>query len=291
MVGRPFGGWVLHSPRIAAKNAPLSDGKTAQDRTVAPHIHVITLPHATARQASIRAQLDALGLPFSFVDGVVGADLPARPKGYNSVRRRLCFGKDLTPGEIGCFLAHRRALQAVLDSGANYGVICEDDVTFQDDTAAVIEAVRHAVPKFDLVRMTASDKTACSKKKWRVMSLHGNYGLYRMLNLPGGGWAYMVSRRGAECLLNASETFWMPFDTLLAMAWHTGTDSYHLLPSPILHEHEDSMIGEDRFARSRPSGLMGALYRITRPIHKSWEVLGRLSMAATYKRADGRFGR
>jgi hypothetical protein len=51
------------------------------------------------------------------------------------------------------------------------------------------------------------------------------------------------------------------------------------------------MIGEDRFARSRPSGLMGALYRITRPIHKSWEVLGRLSMAATYKRADGRFGR
>ncbi|EKV26314.1 Lipopolysaccharide core biosynthesis glycosyltransferase WadA [Caenispirillum salinarum AK4] len=257
-------------------------------RHVQHKIYVITLPRAEHRQQAVRTQLEALDVPFTFVEGVDGAALERPPAGYRGRLRRLFYGKDLTAGEIGCFLSHRAALEQFLAEPEPYGVICEDDVTFCGDTAAVVEDIVSQGLDFDLVRMTASDKIARSRKKWHVMDLSGRYALYRMLDLPCGGWAYLVSRQGAQRLLDASRSFWMPFDTLLAMAWHSGVDAYHLLPSPILHEGTETLIGTGRFECRRPSGLAGAVYRLSRPCYKGYEALSRLAMATRYALTDRR---
>lgn len=151
------------------------------------------------------------------------------PTDYRNVdpeRFRKLNGRDLLPGEYGCYRSHLMALEAFLEDGAPYGIILEDDVLFNERTVARIEAIVGGLPDFGAIKlinhrrryMIGLGTTAEADLIGRAM--HGP---------QGSAAAYLVSREGAHALLAQLRTMSLPWDVALERFWHNGADVFSAL--------------------------------------------------------------
>ena len=92
---------------------------------------VIHLARAERRRSHVAALQRLSPLPVDVIDAVDGATLDEatvqavyRPHDLLEPRYPFAIGR----GEIGCFLSHRKAWQAIIDSGVDAGLVFEDDV-------------------------------------------------------------------------------------------------------------------------------------------------------------------
>lgn len=93
-------------------------------------VYYINLDRSPERRAWFKQQAEALELDLVRVPAVDGRELPAAELDY---WKGLSSGEDginLSPGEVGCFLSHRRAWEAVLAGDEKWAFIAEDDVHF-----------------------------------------------------------------------------------------------------------------------------------------------------------------
>lgn len=246
------------------------------------HCIVITLEDAQVRRDVISARLQALGIPFDFVPGVDGRklDVPTHP-GYDSFKRNIFFGRDLSNGELGCVLAHRNACRHVLETGYEAALVLEDDALLTDDLPRVIADLMTMRERWDLVRFLGR------KKNYRASRLiaplpYGGAHLARPLGTPGGAYGYLLNPRAARRLLEFTERIWLPIDTLHGMTWHTGLATLSVVPSPILPDDDtpsciDSQDAHQRWDKSVTlTGGWRLAYPFTRGLHKlHFNVMGR----------------
>ena len=111
-------------------------------------IWMINLDRATARRAKMEAQFEAMGLTVTRVPAIDGkaeaarlapmADMPGFAK---------LMGRPPLSAELGCYLSHLEVWQRLVDSGAEVGLVLEDDVVFHDD---FLPAIRAALTVSDL---------------------------------------------------------------------------------------------------------------------------------------------
>ncbi|MBT7525766.1 MAG: glycosyltransferase family 25 protein, partial [Rhodospirillales bacterium] len=107
-----------------------------------PRVFVINLPRDVDSKTAMVSRLDAIGIVPEFIEGVDGAtlDLEQSPF-YDGAHRRRCYGRDMTAGELGCLLAHRKIFEKMVDEGMAHAIVLEDDVMFEDDFPAVVRAL------------------------------------------------------------------------------------------------------------------------------------------------------
>ncbi|HNQ04581.1 MAG TPA: glycosyltransferase family 25 protein [Thiobacillaceae bacterium] len=243
---------------------------------------VITLDDAQARRDAISARLRVLGIPFEFVPGVDGRKLDTLiHPGYDSFRRGIYFGRDLSKGELGCALAHRNACRHALESGHDAILILEDDALLADDLPAVIADLLALRDKWDLVRFLGRKKNYRASRL--ITPLAGSQAmLARPLGTPGGAYGYLLNPRAAKRLLELTQKIWLPVDTLHGMTWHTGLATLSVVPSPILpNDDTPSCIdGQDAHRRWDKSVTLSGgwrlVYPLTRASHKlRFALLGR----------------
>ena len=80
------------------------------------HTFVISLSHESLRRKTIKKKLDRVSKEFEFFDAIDARKINLlQHKDYNGLIRRLCYGKDLAPGELGCFLSHRAVLEKIVN--------------------------------------------------------------------------------------------------------------------------------------------------------------------------------
>ena len=91
--------------------------------------YYINLERATERREAAEAQAEKFGIELQRIEAVAGKDLDitALPA-YDSKRRLSEFAAELSPNQHACIMSHLKALQTFVDSGAEYGVIMEDDL-------------------------------------------------------------------------------------------------------------------------------------------------------------------
>lgn len=99
---------------------------------------VIGLP-SDHRGIELMTQLTTLGLPPTAVDGVRVSDLSARE--FEDVvfqsAAKLVLGGQLTDGEIGCALAHRKVYESHMAGESEWALVFEDDARLLDAEALV----------------------------------------------------------------------------------------------------------------------------------------------------------
>jgi hypothetical protein len=97
-------------------------------------IYLINLPSAQARLAHMRAQLDALAMPFEVIEAVNGRtlDTAACESLYSERLNQRRFYRPLTPGEIGCYGSHIAVWQRIAERGETIAMVLEDDVELKD---------------------------------------------------------------------------------------------------------------------------------------------------------------
>lgn len=169
-------------------------------------------------------------------------------EGADQERFRQICGRPILPGEYGCYYSHIKALEQFVADGAPAGLILEDDVVFDQDSAARISALLEEIPEFSLIKIVNHrssmlielGETARGDTVGRT--IHGP---------QGSAAAYLVSREAAQKLLDGLKAMILPWDVALERFWDhdasvlsTATNllpfSDHVTNSNIAHEGYDS---------------------------------------------------
>lgn len=111
--------------------------------------YVINLKDSTNRLSEISNKLKHFGLEYKRIDAVDGrrsasTDFPE----YNSKRSVDRHGRELTGGEVACYLSHVRALLEFIDSDARQVLILEDDASFVTDFGAQVTELSTALENY-----------------------------------------------------------------------------------------------------------------------------------------------
>ncbi len=188
--------------------------------------YVINLEHSIERKVYMEGILSSFPyMDVHFVKAVDGRHMEAETfsECFDQNRAFKRYGRVLRPGEAGCTMSHRKCLQEFIASDAQYSLICEDDLFFQDnDLEPVFEK---------LGELLCSDKP-------RLVILSGDY-WYRALKPLSGKYrlarvreaicsqAYFINRAAAERVLTLGPTY-------LADDWYamfrTGVTLYATFP-------------------------------------------------------------
>lgn len=103
---------------------------------------LINLDGSADRLQSATAQLDAAGISFERVPAFDGRNLtPSQFPDYDHEAAMRYMGRSMRGGEIGCYLSHLDAARHVVESGAKFGMVLEDDIRLLPGFAEAVEQV------------------------------------------------------------------------------------------------------------------------------------------------------
>ena len=104
-----------------------------------PPIFVISLAREAERRARMAQEL--AGFDFEFFDAVDGRTLDGAQYAHRLDAEwfRIMRGRELAPGEIGCFLSHYGLWERLVAAGTPCALILEDDARLEDGFAVIID--------------------------------------------------------------------------------------------------------------------------------------------------------
>ncbi len=145
----------------------------------------------------------------------------------NHFESKVRFTRELTKGEVGCFLSHRMCWKMLLSSGEDRALILEDDV----------EISVHAANYLLTDDWIPSDVKICQLNSPKRLSL-GRIGRDKKIidrdiilvqprhPTPVGAFAYIISREAAEEALRLSHRLPAPVDDFLFSPWFSFCKKY-----------------------------------------------------------------
>ena len=188
---------------------------------------LINLDDSVDRLAIAGAQLDATGIRFArhaAFDGR-GMDPTTRPE-YDEDRAIRWFGRPLSGGELGCYFSHVQAAQRIVDSGADFGLVLEDDMSIQGDAVKIISEVVDFLSGEDGTPPPAMVNLGRPVKRFYtpVLDLGADDAqLCRAHYFPDTSTAMLWTAAGARAFLAAAYPIYMPVDHFLRR-WGAETD-------------------------------------------------------------------
>jgi len=170
------------------------------------HIFLISMPWPSDRRASGLTKVKATGLTFELVDGVETAKwlsdaLPIDPRPW---------GRPLLTGEVGCYLAHLRVLQRIVDYNLPWACILEDDFCFEADPDFKLHEIESTLPRdFHYVHL---QRDIHINPHFRRVERHGRYDLIHQT--PYCTVGYIITNPLAQYVLEHHSLCRMPIDHL-----------------------------------------------------------------------------
>lgn len=193
---------------------------------------VIHLQRARQRKAQVERILAACPVPARVIDAVDGRAMSAQERAavYAGKLHEPRYPFELGPGEIGCFLSHRKAWQEIADAGLDAGLVIEDDVEIDRDVfgPALDLAMRHCSPHSYIQFQVRPVKGAVA-----TVAQEGGVRIVRPRVADLRTSAQLVGRGAAERLLDLTGRFDRPVDGLLQMSWMTGLPLDRVDPSGV----------------------------------------------------------
>lgn len=189
---------------------------------------LINLPRSTERRERMEQRLSAIGLPYELLPAVDGrarwdellasVDVPAFERHT---------GRDVLPGEVGCYHSHLRAWQRFLASDAQTLLVLEDDMVFHADFVAALRIALRGRAHWDMLKL--------AKIRAKQPLCQGTLGAYRLNAYVGaatGFGAYLVQREAAQRLLPTVLPIRAPIDRELEQVQRHDLRHFGLEPFP-----------------------------------------------------------
>ena len=166
------------------------------------------------------SQLEALQMPFTRIAAVDGRQVGAADHRVDAQRYRRRHGREVRPGEIGCYLSHIAAMQAFLATDASHALILEDDATLLPALPEVLARAtsREAVATWDVLKLE-SRRTGF---KLALLQLTSAHALCVNLFRSTGSAGYVLSRHAAQVYLDKLLPIGQPFDHAFDRGWFLG---------------------------------------------------------------------
>ena len=171
-------------------------------------IYVINMASSTERLADVTAQMERLNLTFERIEAVVGAELSQDEinKVYDADANKKRHHRNLTPGEIGCYVSHRKAWQKIVEGDSEFALVLEDDIHINDNLTACFELVTKSMG-WDFLKISDTEDVKVANKK----RLNSEFDLVSYNKVPNRTMAYFLSNPAAIKMLE-HKRFFRPVD-------------------------------------------------------------------------------
>lgn len=198
---------------------------------------IITFDPSSPAASSLGKALAEQGIPHRFVPAVDGRNGTPALQGRERVDARkalLRHQKLLTNSELGCYLAHYRAIQSAYDEGLERVCIMEDDVVPEPALGRVLSDLAKLPDAFEMVRLMA---LRIRKRKVVSTLSDGEHMLVRPERGWCGGQGYVLSRTGMKKILDHGCNIFEPVDKMYDHFWEYDLHLYGVEPH-VLYETE-----------------------------------------------------
>lgn len=179
-------------------------------------VYIINLARSTERFEAVSAHAKAIALNYQRINAIDGVsiDINNCPT-ISETRFKLCHGKNILPGEAGCYLSHLDALKIVTEGNEPYAIIVEDDVVFPANFTKNITDIC-SINGWDIIKLANHRHKFFNK----YMDVNSHVSIGRFLHGPlGSSAAYIITRAGAAKLLDRLTPMYLPFDVALERGW------------------------------------------------------------------------
>jgi len=96
-------------------------------------VYVISLESARERRSLMKAHLDDLKIVYELIDAVEGTKLD------RSYRERVNPNKNMSPGQVGCYLSHLHVYEHIIANQVSVALILEDDTVLHHSAKALLD--------------------------------------------------------------------------------------------------------------------------------------------------------
>lgn len=187
---------------------------------------VINLDRSPDRLAHITTEFARIGVAFERVEAI---DARARPE-LDQMPQNLLYTKRLrlTGGEIACLLSHRACWMIIAGGDAPYAAIFEDDVIFSARAGALLGNADWIPADADIIKLeTFFQKTMVG---WKRISAGPGFSISRLLGDHMGTGGYIISKRTASDLIEASQEISVAVDDLVF------NPAFPIMPSKTIYQ-------------------------------------------------------
>ncbi|MCB4435514.1 glycosyltransferase family 25 protein [Alteromonas sp. McT4-15] len=167
-------------------------------------IFVINLATSPERWESASSRLKALNLKAERFDAVLGKALTSEEveSFYDAEANRKYHHRNLTAGEIGCYISHRNVWQKMIDENIARCLILEDDLTIDDKLIEVLSHIE-GLSKWDMIKIFDNRDVPFQEE----IKLDDTYTLGNFTKVPNCALGYALSLEGAKKLLKRKNFF------------------------------------------------------------------------------------
>lgn len=223
---------------------------------------IITLDPDKPAVRKLLAELAAQGVSAETIAGVDGrAGVPALQPGERLAPqitrwRHLC---ELSGSEVGCYLAHLRALQRAVDEGRERICLLEDDIELEPDFARLLAELERLPDDVEMIRLMGLKVRR--RKVVRTLA-DGVHRLVRPERGCLGTQGYLINRAGMNKVLAHGRTIFEPIDKRYDHFWEYDLRLYGIEPHLIWENTGSSSIVKSNIARARVALWLYALHPI-----------------------------
>lgn len=226
---------------------------------------IIHLERATARRQQALRLSQSLPIAAELLPAVDGRALAAEECDAVAVRHLLepRYPFALGKAEIGCFLSHRRAWQAIVDGGHDVGLVAEDDVeAAAPDFAEVVAATVAAIKPDEFVRLPMHERG----ERGDVIRISGPMQFVEP-RLPGLNMQMqIIGHEAARRLLAASARFDRPVDSFVQLQWVHGARV--LTTRPVVIREIGDLLGGSVIQNKKMGFFEKMSHEVQRPLHR-----------------------
>ena len=263
--------------------------KPDRDQDMTIPCYYINLDRSPERDASFRTECARVGIEPTRVAAVDGRSIDAAEQARLSALKT-------GPGEMACYLSHRKVWEMIRDGEDEWAFVAEDDIHFSDD-AGVFFTDTSWLPGADVDIVKAETARQRVRLSPRLHSTAHGHELRALQSYHGGTAGYFVSRPGAARLLQLTENVCDALDHVMFHEWIGVVDKLsilqldpalciqdYLIAKPASRIGFKSTLDTDRATSSadaglkqRPRGLALIKRELSRPFSRLWASLRALA--------------
>lgn len=198
-------------------------------------VYLINLDGSAQRLASASSQLRHAGIDFIRVPAVDGrgrlfSDFPD----VDPSRMRVYLGRDLSGGEVGCYLSHMRCAQMFLESDADHAIVIEDDFLLgRHNFETVLREVLPSLPPTWHVINFGNEKNKIFSRVHELCEGQNRVRLVKAHYFPMTTTGLCWSRAGARAFLDSGLPIFASVDRYLRH-WQTRMGKGYCFMPPLV---------------------------------------------------------
>lgn len=192
-------------------------------------IFIINMKPCESRWYEVQKRLKDLNISAERFEATIGKNLGEQEflNWYCPKKNKNSYHRNLTLGEIGCYISHMRVWEHIVTHSIPICVILEDDIIIKSHLTNTIESAEK-LKNWDLIKLSDSRDLPFIN----TQSLESEFVLGNYFKIPNGAQGYILSLEGAKKLLHR-KPFFRPVDVDMQFHSEVGLNIVGIKPYPI----------------------------------------------------------